>query len=211
MTLEIIILVVLFGIALSMDAFAVAVTQGITIIDIDKKKTIFIAFVYGFCQALFPLIGYFITEGLILIFDSTIASNITNIISLVTMIVSSSLLLFIGIKMIVETLRELREEQINVLKYFKVKDILKMGIITAIDALATGVAFHANISNNLTIFLHVTIIMVITFILTIVALILSKQLNKLLKGKPYIASIIGGCILIILAIWIVISHFLELM
>ena len=92
-----------------------------------------------------------------------------------------------------------------------IKDILKMGIITAIDALATGVAFHANISNNLTIFLHVTIIMVITFILTIVALILSKQLNKLLKGKPYIASIIGGCILIILAIWIVISHFLELM
>ena len=211
MTLEIIILVVLFGIALSMDAFAVAVTQGITIIDIDKKKTIFIAFVYGFCQALFPLIGYFITEGLISIFDSTIASNITNIISLVTMIVSSSLLLFIGIKMIVETIRELREEQVNVLKYFKVKDILKMGIITAIDALATGVAFHANISNNLTIFLHVTIIMEITFILTIVAIMLSKQLNKLLKGKPHIASIIGGCILILLAIWIVISHFLELM
>ena len=89
--------IILLGIALSMDAFAVAVTQGITIIDIDKKKTIFIAFVYGFCQALFPLIGYFITEGLISIFDSTIASNITNIISLVTMIVSSSLLLFSGI------------------------------------------------------------------------------------------------------------------
>ena len=62
MTFDIILQIVLFGIALSMDAFAVAITQGLTYTDINKRKSLFIAIVYGVFQALFPLIGFWTVE-----------------------------------------------------------------------------------------------------------------------------------------------------
>lgn len=58
MTFQILLQVILFGIALSADAFSVAVTDGLTYSDINKKKSFFIAFVFGFLQAFMPLIGF---------------------------------------------------------------------------------------------------------------------------------------------------------
>ena len=55
MTFEILLEVFLFGIALAMDAFMVSITQGLTFKDINKKKSLFIAFTYGFFQALYAL------------------------------------------------------------------------------------------------------------------------------------------------------------
>ena len=52
--------IVLIGIALSMDAFAVSVTQGLIYSDLNKKKGLFIALTYAIFQALFPLIGFFV-------------------------------------------------------------------------------------------------------------------------------------------------------
>ena len=62
MTPQIILQIVLLGIALSMDAFAVSVTDGLTYTDINKKKSFFIAGVFGFMQALMPLIGFWLVE-----------------------------------------------------------------------------------------------------------------------------------------------------
>ena len=62
MTWEIILKIILLGIALSMDAFAVSVTDGLTYTDINKKKSFFIAGVFGFMQALMPLVGYWLVE-----------------------------------------------------------------------------------------------------------------------------------------------------
>ena len=43
MQIEIIFEVILLGVALSMDAFAVSITDGLTYTDIDKKKSFFIS------------------------------------------------------------------------------------------------------------------------------------------------------------------------
>ena len=211
MTLEIILVVALLGIALSMDAFAVSITQGLTIKDLNKKRIVFIAFIYGLFQGLFPLTGYFITKGLIYLFEETIASSITDVISIITTILASVLLLFIGIKMIIDTVKEVKEDGNIELRDYKASFIIKMGVITAIDALATGVALESNLSNNRTIFLHVSIIMVITFIICLIGVILSNKINKLMKNKPHLALIIGGVILILLAIWISLSEFLNIL
>ena len=48
------------GIGLSADAFSVALTDGLTYVDINKKRSFFIAFVFGFMQALMPLIGFWL-------------------------------------------------------------------------------------------------------------------------------------------------------
>ena len=87
-----------------------------------------------------------------------------------------------------------------------------MGIATAIDALAVGVSLHADafVDETVWIFLHVTIIVIITFVMSLIGLFAGKQIEKLLKGKYEISSIIGGAILISLSIWILLSHLLGI-
>ena len=83
-----------------------------------------------------------------------------------------------------------------------------MGIATSIDAFASGFALSAGISDNLTVWLHVLIILFITLTICLVGIILAKQIHKLLKGRHEIAALIGGIILIGLAVWIVLSFYL---
>jgi len=211
MTFEIIIQIVLLGIALSMDAFAVSVTDGLTYTDIDKKKSFFIAFVFGFMQALMPLIGFFLVEGIARIVGESGGANAGKIMSDIVSWIAFGLLLFIGGKMLIEGIKDLKKpEEEKELKKFSVKEVLYFGFATAIDALGTGVALHSGLSNSNTIWLHVVIIMVITFTISLIGLFLGNRIVKLLKGKFEITAIIGGCILIVLAIWIILSHYLGI-
>ena len=211
MTWEIIANIILFGIALAMDAFAVSITDGLIYKDIDKKKIFFIASTFGIMQGLMPLVGYFAVEIVSLIVDSSGSTEAIKIFGIVITWVSFGLLLFIGVKMLIEGIVEIRkpiEEKKD--KLFSIKEVLIMGVATAIDAMAVGVSLHAGLSNNTTIWLHVSIICVITFAISLVGLFLGKQILKLLKGKTEITVIIGGCILILLAVWVVVSHYAGL-
>ena len=49
--------------------------------------------------------------------------------------------------------------------------------------------------------------MVITFSISLVGLFLGHRIEKLLKGKFEITAILGGSILILLAVWIILSHY----
>ena len=211
MTWEIIANIILFGIALAMDAFAVSVTDGLIYKDINKKKIFFIASTFGIMQGLMPLVGYFAVEIVSLIVGSSGSTEAINIFGIVITWVSFGLLLFIGVKMLIEGIIEIRkpiEEKKD--KLFSIKEVLIMGVATAIDAMAVGVSLHAGLSNNATIWLHVSIICVITFAISLAGLFLGKQILKLLKGKTEITVIIGGCILILLAVWVIVSHYAGL-
>ncbi|MCQ2771913.1 MAG: manganese efflux pump [Bacilli bacterium] len=217
MTLEILIQIVLFGIALSMDAFAVSVTDGLTYTDINKKRIFFIAGTFGVMQALMPLIGYWLVEIVEVIVGQAAGEAAGNVMSTIVTWISFALLMYIGGKMLIEAVKDLKkpaEEKES--KKFSVKEVLIFGVATAIDALATGVAFHAKdatgvpLSNNVTIWLHVTIIMCCTFIISLIGLFLGNKIEKLLKGKYEITGIIGGTILVLLGIWIVLSHYLGI-
>jgi len=211
MSFEIITQIVLLGIALSMDAFAVSVTDGLTYTDINKKKSFFIAGVFGVMQALMPLLGFWLVEGIASIVGESGGVNAGKIMSDVVSWVAFGLLLIIGGKMLFEGIIDLKKpEEEKELKTFSVKEVLYFGFATAIDALGTGVALNSGLSSTSTIWLHVTIIMLITFTISLIGLFLGKQIVKLLKGKFEITAIIGGCILIILAIWIILSHYLGI-
>ena len=209
MTWSIILQIILLGIALSMDAFAVAVTDGLTYTDINKKKSFFIASVFGVMQALMPLLGYWIVEIIEIIVGEAGGAGAGRIMAIVVTWIAFTLLLFIGGKMLIEGIKELNKPaEEKEPKKFSVKEVLYFGFATAIDALGTGVALHSGLSTNYTIWLHVSIIMVCTFIISLIGLFLGKQIVKLLKGKFEITSIIGGAILIALAIWIVLEFYL---
>ena len=211
MSISIIIKIIFLGIALSMDAFAVALTDGLTYEDINKKKSIFIAATFGIMQALMPLIGYFLVEIVSIIVGDVGGENAGNIMAITVTWIAFALLLFIGSKMLIEGAKEINKPaDEKTKKLFSYKEVLYFGFATAIDALGTGVALHSGLSTNITIWLHVSIIMVITFMISLIGLFLGNQIEKLLKGKHEITSIIGGSILIILAVWIVLSHYLSI-
>lgn len=208
MTFEIIVQIILFGIALAMDAFAVSITDGLVYSDINKKRIFFIAATFGIMQALMPAIGYYVVELISFIVGSSGSNDAIRVFETVVTWVSFALLLFIGGKMLIEGIVEFRKpEEQKEKKLFSVKEVLIMGVATAIDAMVVGVSLHSGLSNNLTIWLHIFIIGVITFGVSLIGLFLGKQILKLLKGKTEISSIIGGCILILLAVWVVLSHY----
>ena len=207
MTFEIILKVILLGIALSMDAFAVSITDGLIYTDLNKKKMIAIALTFGVMQALMPLIGYWLIEIVTEIIGEQGGAQVANTITLVVTWIAFGLLILIGGKMIVESIIEMNKEKVEHIKLFSYKEVFIMGIATSIDALATGFALRAGISTNVTVWLHTSMILVITFGICMVGLLLAKQIHKLLKGRHEIANLIGGVILVILAVWIVLSYY----
>lgn len=208
MNFEIIVKVILLGIALSMDAFAVSITDGLIYSDLNKKRIFLIASTFALMQALMPLIGYWLLEIVIYFVGEQGGAEAAKIISLVVTWLAFGLLLLIGGKMIIESLIEMNKEKIKHIKLFSYKEVFIMGIATSIDALATGLALHAEISNNVTIWLHVSIILIITLVICLIGVILARQIHKLLKGRHEIANLIGGVILVILSVWIVLSHYI---
>lgn len=211
MSFEIIITIVFLGIALSMDAFAVSITDGLIYTDLDKKKTLFIVTTFGVMQALMPLIGYWLVEGITTLVDEAGGERAGQIMAKVVSYVAFVLLVFIGIKMIIEAIKEIKKPQEEKEpKVFSYKEVLYFGVVTAVDALGSGVALHSGLSNNYTIWLHVSIIMICTFVISLVGVFMGNKIEKLFKGKYEITGIIGGSILIILGIWIIISHYLGI-
>ena len=211
MTIEIIIQILLLAIALSMDAFAVSITDGLIYQDVNKKKALFIALTFGIMQGLMPLIGYWLVELVEFLVNEGSAGSASKIMSLIVVWTAFALLLFLGLKMLIEGILALKKkEEDKPVRLFSYKEVLFFGLATSIDALGSGVALHSGLSNNITIFIHISIIIVITFVISLLGVLLGHKIEKLLKGKVEITSIIGGCILLILAIWIVLSHYLGI-
>lgn len=211
MTWSILLSIILLGIGLSMDAFSVALTDGLTYTDIDKKKSFFIAGTFGVMQALMPLTGFWLVDLIENIAGSVAGEKAGEIASLVVVWLAFVLLLYLGTKMLVESIKEMKkppEEKEE--RKFSIKEVLFYGFATAVDALAAGVVLHAGLSSRLTVWLHVSIILCLTFVISLIGLFLGKQIMRFLKGKYEIASIVGGVILILLAVWVVISHYAEL-
>ena len=211
MTWQILLAIFFLGLGLSMDAFSVALTDGLTYTDINKKKSLFIAGTFGVMQALMPLTGFFVVELAECIAGGIAGEKVGEIVSNVVVWIAFALLLFVGVKMFVESIIELKKPQEEKEeRHFSYKEVIVYGFITAIDALAAGVAMHAGLSTTSTVWLHVSIILVLTFTLSLVGLFLGKQIMRLLKGKYEIAGIIGGVILILLAVWVIVSHYTGL-
>lgn len=216
MTFDIIAQVMLLGIALAMDAFAVSIVDGLVYQDINKPKSFFIAGLFGFMQGLMPLIGFYLIEIVEAIVGNSAGEQASFILALVVTWLSFALLIFIGGKMIIDGIKGLKEERENMIKKFSFKEVFLFSIATAIDALATGIVLHNTnasgvaLSNNTSIWLHIAIIMVITFVISLIGVFLGKGIEKLLKGKISIANIIGGAILLLLAVWVVLEHYVNI-
>ena len=178
----------LIGIALSMDAFAVAVCKGLAMPKINYKHTLWIALYFGVFQALMPLIGWFL--------GSQFAQYITKF----TPWIAFLLLAYIGGNMIRESFSKDEEEEKTGISH---KELLLLAIATSIDALAVGVTFSF-VQLAVAIGIAVTIIGCTTFALSFGGVVIGNIFGAKYKNR---AEFVGGAILILIGIKILLEHF----
>ncbi len=151
--------ILLIGIGLAMDAFAVSICKGLSMKKLSLKKAIIIGAYFGIFQAGMPIIGYFLGksfENLVLQIDHWIAFI---------------LLLFIGLNMI----KEVFGKEENVDDDISFKTMVVFAVATSIDALACGITF-AFLGAN--IWLSAFLIGIITFAISVIGVFIRRQIWK---------------------------------
>ena len=178
---------VLFGIGLAMDAFSVSLANGLHEPAMPVPRVLLIAGTFGIFQTVMPLLGWLCVHTIAETFQS-----MQRFIPWIALI----LLLFIGIRMILEGIHEKAEEP----KSLRGGSLLIQGIATSIDALSVGFT----IAEYTLVFalIESLIIGVVTFGLCTLGIRLGKTIGTKLSGK---STIVGGIILILIGIEIFIS------
>lgn len=180
----------LMGVGLAMDAFAVSICKGLGMRRVNKKQAVVIGLFFGGFQALMPFIGW--------VLGSQFEKYITNIDHWIAFL----LLGFIGGKMIVEAVKPAEEnDEIQELDApLNIKEMFILAVATSIDALAVGITF-AFLSYPIV--EAISIIGVVTFIICIIGVYVGNFFGSKYKNK---AELAGGLILVLLGVRILLSH-----
>ena len=178
-------LIILLAIGLSMDSFAVSITNGLTIRELNVKRILTISFSLAIFQALMPLVGWFAGIG------------IEKYIKELDHWIAFILLSFIGVKMIYEGVKK---NNIAKDSELKILTLIGQSIATSIDAFAVGISFALL---DVSIVTPILIIGIITFGVSLIGLQLGKYFGKRI-GKT--VEIFGGIVLIGIGIKILIEH-----
>ena len=178
--------ILLLGIGLSMDAFAVSICKGLSTKKLQFKHYLIIGAWFGGFQALMPTIGYFL--------GSTFEQYITAFDHWVAFV----LLAAIGANMIQESFSG---EESETSASFAFKTMLLMALATSIDALAVGITFALLPDVNVP--LAVCLIGITTFLCSAAGLRVGNLFGLRYKAK---AELAGGIILILIGLKILLEH-----
>ena len=177
------------AVGLSMDAFAVSICKGLSVKRVSLRQMLIVGLYFGGFQALMPYLGYLLGSS----FSSLVAS--------VDHWIAFGLLAFLGLKTILEAVREKDEECVEKTEsVLDIKELFLMAIATSIDALAVGITFA---------FLQVRIleasgiIGIVTFIICVFGVFVGNIFGSRFKKK---AAVAGGVILILIGARILLDH-----
>lgn len=183
----------LLGVGVSADAFAVAICKGLCLNYFDRGYATKIAILFGFFQGMMTFLGYYVGYAFI-----DLIKNIDHWMAFV-------LLFFIGGKMVYEALKADKETEYicPVEVKFDIKEMLVLAVATSIDALAVGLsllAFDVNILKPS------LIIAFTTFAFSYAAVHIGFKFGDKFKKS---SEVIGGCILIFIGLKILIEHLID--
>lgn len=175
---------ILLGVGLAMDAFSVSLANGLSDPAMKRKKMCGIAGVFGFFQALMPMIGWVCVHTMVQyfkMFEKWIPW------------IALALLLFIGGKMLLEGIRDKQEETAH--DRIGLYALFIQGVATSIDALSVGFTI---VDYNLLMALACSLIIAaVTFLICIAGLSVGKRFGTKFSGR---AAILGGTILIVIGL-----------
>ena len=178
--------ILLLGIGLSMDAFAVSICKGLSAKRLQTRHYLIIGAWFGGFQALMPTIGFFL--------GSTFEQYITAFDHWVAFVLLSA----IGAGMIKESLSK---EESNGNDSFSFKTMLLLALATSIDALAVGITFALLPDGHVP--LAVCLIGITTFVCSAAGLKVGNLFGLKYKAK---AELAGGIILILIGLKILLEH-----
>ncbi|MCL2386578.1 MAG: manganese efflux pump MntP family protein [Defluviitaleaceae bacterium] len=190
---------VILAVGLAMDAFAVAVSIGLTMARTSYRRALIVGLYFGVFQAGMPLAGYFA------------ARHFAEHVNAFSHWISFGLLLFLGGKMIwgsfkKETCLDRKcpeppnrcADRVcpNQPKEITMhpRQMIPLSLATSIDAMAVGVSFAFLYVNLIP---AVSLIGIITLVLSAIGVRIGNLFGEKLKNK---ATIIGGVILILIGI-----------
>ena len=179
----------LLAASLAADAFAVAISMGLSAQKASFRDAVRVGLFFGGFQALMPLLGY------------RAGSTVSAVIERYDHWIAFGLLAFIGGRMLWESARGTEEGGQPSLG--ALRKLLVLSIATSIDALAVGVSLAAL---NVNIAAAAGFIGGVTFVCCLVGHFLGRRFGSLL-GKR--AEILGGLILIGIGLKILVEHLCE--
>ena len=183
--------IILLGIGLAMDAFAVSVCKGLAIKKLNWKNTIIIASYFGIFQAAMPVIGYLL------------GSSFANLITRFDHWIAFILLLIIGVNMIRDSFADNSQEKNDKIDF---KTMTILALATSIDALAIGISFaFLGVQDYTEILPPISIIGFVSFVMSLIGLIFGIQCGCGIARKLK-AELWGGIILVIIGLKILIEH-----
>lgn len=181
----------LLALGLSMDAFAVSISNTMCFAGLRRSQAVLTSLSFGVFQGVMPILGFWAGRAF-----AAFISGIDHW-------VAFALLGFIGGKMLVDAVRELREpDSCPAQRTFGTKVMLVQALATSIDALAVGVSFAA-LSVN--IWAASSFIAVVTFVCCLAGHAMGRRFGMLL-GKW--AEVCGGVILLGIGCKILLEHLL---
>jgi len=183
--------IVLIAFGLSMDAFAVSITLGLSVKKPKIREIMIPGIYFGFFQALMPAIGFF--AGF---YFANIVANFEHWIAFI-------LLGLIGGKMIKDSFSKDAQENDGNENVFRFTKMLFLAIATSIDALAVGVTLAIYKVNIL---IAAIIIGIVTFFISMCGVKIGNIFGIKFKSK---AEFIGGTVLVLLGIKFVVEHFIN--
>lgn len=198
--------IILLAVALAMDCFTVSIVSGVIDHgdwhnDSSEAKIIVpvpviylrMAFLFGFFQAMMPLLGWL---GI---------SHFQAYMEAYDHWIAFSLLAFIGGKMIWESFGKEEEAHFNP---SNLRTQLLLAVATSIDALAVGISFACTGFTALTqLTMPLLIIGIVSFLFSIFGYHLGRRFGKAItrRLKP---ELLGGIILVLIGLKILLSHLL---
>ncbi len=177
------------AVALAMDAFAVAIASGVRLKRVSFRQFFRLAWHFGLFQALMPIIGW--SAGL----------TVRDTIERFGHWVAFGLLVYVGVNMIREAFK-LKEDARRHKDPTRGLTLVMLSVATSIDALAVGLTISML---RVSIWTPALIIGVVAGIFTVIGLYLGKSVGSAERLSP-IAEVLGGVILLGIAVKIVIEH-----
>ena len=176
----------IISIALSMDAFAVAICAGLAMPKVIIKKALVIGLYFGVFQAVMPLIGYLAA--------TTFAGKLIEYGPWIAFV----LLCLLGGKTIIGSFKKGDDSSYE--PSIKPSIMLPLAIATSIDALAVGVSFAFL---SVSIVTAVLFIGVTTFVISLVGVKIGNLFGAKYKSK---AELAGGIVLVLIGVKILLEH-----
>ena len=177
--------VVILGIGLAMDAFAVSICKGLSMNKVKWKNVLIIALYFGAFQAFMPMLGYFL------------GTSFSSFVKAIDHWIAFCLLTIIGGNMIREWKDRDDDKKTDEVGF---RTMLPLAVATSIDALAVGITL-AFLEEN--VFWDGAIIGGVTFFVSGMGVLLGKKFGDRFQNT---AKLLGGIVLILIGVKILLEH-----